>query len=655
MAGLGVRIFPDGALHLEHESGTPVEFPGLAAGWAAGETRLLVLRWHTRAGGVITDFTVDLGEASASVVANHAPGFEDEQLLGVSSPTDLFGARARLAGFTVYRRPLFGGSSGGSVVGLGMDLGRGDELALIREGRDPVLVTGSWDLLFALPTTQREGGFGEVAEAWSHPLAADLLAGNGFFLGPGDLTFFTREAGVLIDTLTPGRQRLGTGLRLETGVPDAGITHTIALREGESFVVRALCWVLEGGSGRPRLEVHTDLGLLTFLEGSGGGGPSTPDELIFTGQLPPGTAGAELRILAVDGYGPLGCHLVEIQRNLLQNPSLESGTGSPWTPDGWRHEINPIAVQVREETLTVHSGQSALHYLADFSGTGEGGFAQLLQAPPEQLQEGYYAAGGLFQWISGQAPGVSITNGSLFSVTHPVQDGKKFSTVARQKAAGWEHVAGVGRRWRDSGLNAHNDLVRWGAPGHMRDVELLVDDAYFLPMDPVDLVLVPASIAGSHRAGWVRLDGADHLDHPLTLDRRLGTVVLDYRRGPVAGTPIAGFEATCTLLEVWGDADNFLRVVQNGGSLSLEGVVAGVGQSHPLPGASAPAIVATGHRLRLRWEDDEAILRLDDAEGIVLSLGARFERDLLHLRMGERESGVRDCDLEIRLPGPWSL
>ena len=71
-----------------------------------------------------------------------------------------------IEGLTVYRRPLWDGSTGTNV-------GNGDEINLIHAagaGADPCLITGSWDVVLCLPTnsTAEEIVTGEF-EAWSHP------------------------------------------------------------------------------------------------------------------------------------------------------------------------------------------------------------------------------------------------------------------------------------------------------------------------------------------------------------------------------------------------------------------------------------------------------------------------------------------------------
>jgi hypothetical protein len=86
---------------------------------------------------------------------------------GISYPPN-----AIIEGLTIYRRPLFDGT-------YGTDVGNGDEINLIYNsgtGKDPTLVTGSWDVVFALPTNASTGALATgTGNAWSHPHASNLL------------------------------------------------------------------------------------------------------------------------------------------------------------------------------------------------------------------------------------------------------------------------------------------------------------------------------------------------------------------------------------------------------------------------------------------------------------------------------------------------
>lgn len=78
-----------------------------------------------------------------------------------------------LEGYTIYRRPLWDGE-------YGIDVGNGDEIEQIWNngaGQDPTLVTGSWDVVFCLPTNANtsQALTTGTGHAWSHPHSSNKL------------------------------------------------------------------------------------------------------------------------------------------------------------------------------------------------------------------------------------------------------------------------------------------------------------------------------------------------------------------------------------------------------------------------------------------------------------------------------------------------
>lgn len=88
-------------------------------------------------------------------------------------------AMAILEGLTIYRRVLFDSNGNGEAVHFNAN-GPIDELTAIYAagaGADPCLVTGSWDVVFCLPTDSATGAIVTgTGEAWSHPHGSTELA-----------------------------------------------------------------------------------------------------------------------------------------------------------------------------------------------------------------------------------------------------------------------------------------------------------------------------------------------------------------------------------------------------------------------------------------------------------------------------------------------
>lgn len=147
----------------------------------SGATYSIVLRWD------LDNYLSGSNYAILSIDDNHYQGITAIDNSGVSFfyiGSDTLGNASNgiIEGLTVYRRPLFDGT-------YGIDVGNGDEIAKIYDSdenngngitpQDPALVTGSWDVVFAMPTNSSTGALGSggtaTGEAWSHPHSSNLL------------------------------------------------------------------------------------------------------------------------------------------------------------------------------------------------------------------------------------------------------------------------------------------------------------------------------------------------------------------------------------------------------------------------------------------------------------------------------------------------
>lgn len=136
-------------------SAGPISFATSAAALVAGATYNIVMRWDTAN-------TLDgTNHASISIDDVHAFG-QTSGITAIDAGTTMsFGsgsarrtpANAIIEGLHIFRRPLYDGE-------FGVDAGNGDEIARIYAGGvglDPTLVTGSWGVVFALPTDSAVG------------------------------------------------------------------------------------------------------------------------------------------------------------------------------------------------------------------------------------------------------------------------------------------------------------------------------------------------------------------------------------------------------------------------------------------------------------------------------------------------------------------
>ncbi|HNS65014.1 MAG TPA: hypothetical protein PKJ26_00795, partial [Candidatus Woesebacteria bacterium] len=149
--------------------------------WTAGSTYNIVIRWDQKEkiGNSNYNFIITVNDVEKFTrTTSYVVGGGFYRL----DPMDSI-----IEGLTIYRRPLFDGT-------YGTDVGNADEIAQIYNsgtGKDPTLVTGSWDVVFALPTNASTGALTTgTGNAWSHPHSSNLLytstTNTGGFMMAGD-------------------------------------------------------------------------------------------------------------------------------------------------------------------------------------------------------------------------------------------------------------------------------------------------------------------------------------------------------------------------------------------------------------------------------------------------------------------------------------
>ncbi|KKT45404.1 MAG: hypothetical protein UW36_C0006G0025, partial [candidate division WWE3 bacterium GW2011_GWA2_44_16] len=175
--------YSDNTLRLAHGALLLVSLD--ISSWTAGNTYFIVARWdkkNTLDGTNYGSLSINDVHTFSSTTAPTAESGESTFYIG-SDSSMRYPASSVIEGLTVYRRPLFDGT-------YGVDAGNGDEINLIYNsgtGKDPTLVTGSWDVVFAMPTNASTGAITTgTGNAWSHPHSSNLLGGtngkNGFMM-----------------------------------------------------------------------------------------------------------------------------------------------------------------------------------------------------------------------------------------------------------------------------------------------------------------------------------------------------------------------------------------------------------------------------------------------------------------------------------------
>ncbi|MEI6327509.1 MAG: LamG-like jellyroll fold domain-containing protein [Candidatus Roizmanbacteria bacterium] len=496
-----IRIEKDASNNLLLKSNGNTLVSMSISSWAAGTTYSVVARWDSKnpIGG--TNY------ASISINGTHTFGTTStwatlvpSQLNIGSDQTNAKPANALIQGLTIYRRPLYE-----ATTPSGINVGNGDEVSQIYNsgtGKDPTLVTGSWDVVFALPTNSTVGALGTTGEAWSHPHASNLLYTNttntGGYMMNGTYTsdgWSAQNAGgsaVTVAALATGSKIFSGGYSVASaGTANQGISYTTAsLASGANYVIRAI-----GNSDstcNPIIKVFRADGttLVTSLAGTTTSTRTAPTVYIFTWQTPAAET-EQIHLLNTATTGTCSWHQVEVQTNMTPNPSLEGiYAGSPLSPPLWSSWS--FATGTTQESTIVHSGSSSMKWDLSTS-TGNKQYAKNLTAGAFYSLTGYYYGDGSTSDYLGLHPWNAQSN-----------SGSATTQVTMNKTAVWKPGFVVNRAVRTE--NSQFNLSTSAASGTR-----YWDDISQIPLSDVILTLTPASLANSTEASGIRVDGADTL------------------------------------------------------------------------------------------------------------------------------------------------
>jgi len=470
------------------------------SGWTAGTTYNVVFRWAT--GGTLdgtNHFSISIN-GSHNFGMTILNGFTSTSFFYIGSQSNQTFANALIQGLTIYRRPLYE-----ATTPSGINVGNGDELTQIYNGgtgRDPTLVTGSWDVVFALPTNSTVGALGTTGEAWSHPHASNLLYTNttntGGYMMNGTYTsdgWSAQNAGgspVTVAALATGSKIFSGGYSVASaGTANQGISYTTAsLASGANYVLRAIG--NSDGTCNPMIKVFRADGttLVTSLAGTTTSTRTAPTVYIFTWQTPAAET-EQIHLLNTATTGTCSWHQVEVQTNMTPNPSLEGiYAGSPLSPPLWSSWS--FATGTTQESTIVHSGSSSMKWDLSTS-TGNKQYAKNLTAGAFYSLTGYYYGDGSTSDYLGLHPWNAQSN-----------SGSATTQVTMNKTAVWKPGFVVNRAVRTE--NSQFNLSTSAASGTR-----YWDDISQIPLSDVILTLTPASLANSTEASGIRVDGADTL------------------------------------------------------------------------------------------------------------------------------------------------
>jgi hypothetical protein len=427
--------------------------------------------------------------------------FVPDEYPTVGADSDSNPANGIIEGLTLVREIPWTGA-------YGTDMGQGDIVAAHAAGADVCRSIGSWGVTFCLPTSGAVGALVTgTTQAWTHPHTSALLTDTFCQTTYGSSAWGdegTPSSGPA--DLAAGEKIFPWGYKWTCDAAAEGITQTIACAAGADFVLRVIAHCTSPNDIRVRIWDETNGAQIGADFDFGASSSRTqPGVALFCFEAPTiarNGVGSDCISISVKVMGTANtqevlCHQIELQANVFDNPSLETGAGNPWIPDGWSN-LDLDANDTEAEAGTVHSGVGSMEWnpaaseetiLRNLTSFGTNKFATF---------------GG---WLYGDGSvGLQLhsLNGHLV-FQHSTSD----AYLPEQTAAAWTHSLAVFKCERLT--PQMRVLAAAGASG-----DRFLDDLYLFALDAVSLTATPASKANSAEASGLRVDGRDTCTQPIT-------------------------------------------------------------------------------------------------------------------------------------------
>lgn len=565
----------------------------------------------------------------------------------IGSDGDEFPANALVEGLTIYRRPLYDGT-------YGVDAGNGDELNLIYAagvGKDPCLVTGSWDVCFCLPTnsTAEELTTG-VGEAWSHPHSSNELT-DGFcqttYGSSGWSTEGTPSTGPA--DLATAEKIFQWGYKWTCDADDEGITQTLSgLSAGENYVVRCLLHVDDANDANIQIYDETNSVEIVEYEFGASSDRDTPGVAIITFELPTNArngAASDCTSISIKVRGvntqTVYLHQFELLENLVDNPSMETGSGNPWIPDGWAND-GLDAGDTEAETTIKHSGAGCMQW-----NTGAVSGETIYCTSISQVVGKFYGYGW---WTQGDGNGHTVKTGAFSGDRGLLHSSSSISRLDGNTAAVWGHNAAVLRALTTSN---YGRLFPNSAATSAR----YIDDKYIILLDDVSLTATPASEANSTEDGGIRVDGRDTCTQPIPAGK-LGATSGKIRFNWTPRRGDGNFEGNGVtdpvVFYARKDVSNFFYVeCPNDNEIRISANMAGGGTEISNPWNASGVTAGTTYLIEIEYNDTQFTVSFDETIRITLAYtgGIDFGVNIPDVAyIGQNNSGAKQFGAVFSAP-----
>jgi hypothetical protein len=611
---------------------------------AAGTKYLLTARWDC-------DVTLDgTNYLCLSINDTHSFGATTGPTAAAPAATIYVGtngttgaASGIIEGMTVYRRVLYDGT-------YGVNAGNGDEINLTYAagaGKDPTEITGSWDVVFCLPTNASKGALATgTGEAWTHPHASNVLTDWHCATTYGSSAWDTvGTPSTAPDDLAAADKIFAWGYDWTCDADAEGIEQSLtSLDAGQSYVLRCLAHVSDANDLRIRIYDDTNSADIVTYEFGASSDRDTPGVAIITFELPTtarnGSA-ADCTAITVSVEGTAASqqvylHQIELLENLVDNPSLETGSGDPWIPDGWTNHSGQLTAGESVSSADVHSGSSS--FKLDAANAGDSNIRQTL---------GPFTLGDFVAY--GFAAKISVGTAS-FGVWYLQRQRSLFALYTYNQlvtTADWAQYHWIGRMHEKSG----NSFAYFPSVG--TETTAYLDDVYVYAITPVSLTVTPASEANSTESSGIRVDGLDTLTQSISnLTATDGHVRFAYTpRHDAADAVKFGTASTQAMIaELYGAADNYIRLYWSAANTITMAFNDGGGEHTTTYDATGAIAAGTTYQMALNYSAEAMTLDIAGSTVATITTAISFATVPTTAYWGQAQAGTKQADATYAAP-----
>jgi len=510
------------------------------SGWNPADEHLVICRWdskNTLDGTNYLCISIDgvstFGGSTVSGAGSPDTSIYVGSYAGISYP-----ANAIIEGLTIYRRPLFDST-------YGIDVGNGNELSTIYAGgagKDPCEVTGSWDVVFCLPTNQADEALQTAGEAWSHPHSSAILTdtfcqttyGSSAWstlgtpsTGPADMADSDK---VFAWGYSWTSDAAGEGVKSGNATVTADTDYVIRVIAhcAQADDIRVVVW---DETNNAQIGADFDFGASSSR--------TAPGVALFVVHTPATCTSLSVRVQSTAAGQTIHLHQAEVYESLLANGDMESGAGNPWIPTGWANNTLQ-AGDTEAEAVNVHAGAQSMQWNPSSNNHYCGDAVSAIIGR-------YYCAG--YWWLS---DGVAV-----------IQQGASLGHFVRQTNANAYNVSGTAVSWTQKTwvVRCKANNPEWIAYSLTSTGTGYLDDAYLIDLDPVTLTATAASGDDSMEGIGIRIDGRDAGPQTLTgLSANYGDVRWSIQPRHDDTEMVSFGNTTPMILRLWGDANNYIDV-----------------------------------------------------------------------------------------------